>query len=129
MEAHLVTDSRVADGKHQVRLTQTCSVPAVWQVLAVLADVPLESLRLFLFQIPLQLEGLAWVAVQLEQHHRGEVVSAARFATAQPLNQQQQVRLPISTLSGWWILLVLPSTVLSVESHLLLNFACCSRRY
>ena len=44
VEAHLVTDSRVADGKHQVRPTQIRAVPAVWQC-DMLADVLPESLR------------------------------------------------------------------------------------
>ena len=64
MEVHFITDSCVADGKREVRFTQTRAVPAFWQR-GMLADVLPESLRLKLLQIPLQLESAAWVPVQL----------------------------------------------------------------
>ena len=103
VEAYPPTDGCITDRKREVRFTQTLAVPAVWQR-GMLADVLLGSSQLFLLQIPLQLEGGAWVAVQLEQHKCDSEpcvdssMQAAFLATAQPLDQQQQVRLPICIL-------------------------------
>ena len=103
------------DAPMQVRLTQILAVPAVWQC-GMLADVFPESLRLKLLQIPLQMEGLAWVPVQLEKHHR-ELVPAGRFW--QLLSHSISYNRYAYPLASCWILLVLPSTSLSVELHLL----------